>query len=100
MFVGRDVKIHVLKSGKQSILTSDGFGHDLVNSRKFLIDCEMKMKVRVIMDRFSVELFFNDGKQTASMILYTPQDCDGISFEAEGNVLMDIEKYGLALDEG
>ena len=80
--------------------TFSGFGHDLVNSRKFLIDCEMKMKVRVIMDRFSVELFFNDGKQTASMILYTPQDCDGISFEAEGNVLMDIEKYGLALDEG
>lgn len=76
-----------------------GFGHDLVNNRRFLIDSGMEMKVRVIMDRFSVELFFNDGKQAASMILYTPQEYDGISFEADGALLLDVEKYELALNE-
>ena len=61
------------------------------------MDANKELKIRVIMDRFSVELFFNDGKQTATMILYTPQECDGISFESEGNVLIDVEKYDLAL---
>ncbi len=53
------------------------------------------MKIRIVMDRFSVELFFNDGKQAATMTIYTPQEFDGISFEAEGNVLIDVEKYDL-----
>ena len=77
--------------------TFSGFGYDIVNNRSFLVDADKELKIRVIMDRFSVELFFNDGKQAATMTIYTPQECDGISFEAEGNVLMDVEKYGLEL---
>lgn len=79
--------------------TFSGFGYDIVNNRSFLVDAGKEMTARVIMDRFSVELFFNDGKQAATMILYTPQECDGISFEAEGNVLMDVEKYDLDLNK-
>lgn len=79
--------------------TFSGFGYDIVNNRSFLVDPGQELELRVIMDRFSVELFFNDGRQTASMILYTPQECDGISFEAEGNVLMDVEKYSLDLSK-
>ena len=75
--------------------TFSGFAYDIVNNRSFLVDANKEVKIRVVMDRFSVELFFNDGAQTATMTLYTPQDCDGISFEAEGNVLMDVEKYDL-----
>ena len=30
---------------------------------------------------------------------YAPQHCDGITFEAEGNVLMDVEKYDLTFDK-
>ena len=77
--------------------TFSGFGYDIVNNRSFLVDAKSELTVRVIMDRFSVELFFNDGAQAATMILYTPQACDGISFEAEGNVRMDVEKYDLDL---
>lgn len=75
--------------------TFSGFAYDIVNNRSFLVDAEKEVKIRVVMDRFSVELFFNDGAQTATMTLYTPQEFDGISFEAEGNVLMDVEKYDL-----
>ena len=79
--------------------TFSGFGHDIVNNRSFLVDAGQEMTVRVVMDRFSIELFFNDGKQAASTIIYTPQHCDGISFEAEGNVLMNVEKYDLSSDK-
>jgi beta-fructofuranosidase len=79
--------------------TFSGFAYDIVNNRSFLVDAAEEVKIRVIMDRFSVELFFNDGKQAATMTLYTPQDCDGITFQAEGNVLVDVEKYDLKFDE-
>ena len=75
--------------------TFSGFAYDIVNNRSFLVDADKEVKIRVVMDRFSVELFFNDGAQAATMTLYTPQECDGISFEAEGNVLIDVEKYDL-----
>ena len=79
--------------------TFSGFGYDIVNNRSFLVDAGQELTVRVIMDRNSIELFFNDGKQGATAVIYTPQHCDGISFEAEGNVLMDVEKYDLTFDK-
>ena len=79
--------------------TFSGFGYDIVNNRSFLVDAGQELTVRVVMDRFSIELFFNDGKQAATTTIYTPQHCDGISFEAEGNVLMDVEKYDLVFDK-
>ena len=79
--------------------TFSGFGYDIVNNRSFLVDANQELTVRVIMDRFSIELFFNDGAQTATTKIYTPQHCDGIAFEAEGNVLLDVEKYDLVFDK-
>ncbi len=54
-----------------------------------------ELKLRVILDRFSVEVFVNDGEQVLSAILYTGQSADGISFYADGTVNMDIVKYDL-----
>lgn len=54
-----------------------------------------ELKLRVILDRFSVEVFVNDGEQVLSAILYTGQSADGISFYADGTVRMDIVKYDL-----
>ena len=31
--------------------------------------------------------------------MYTPADADVISFEAEGEVLMDVDKYEITFDE-
>ena len=47
------------------------------------------------MDKHSLELFVNDGEQAASFVLHTPLSADVISFEAEGEVLMDVDKYDL-----
>lgn len=55
-----------------------------------------ELKMRIILDRFSVEVFLNDGEQAASAVLYTEQCADGISFlAADGNVKLDIVKYDL-----
>ncbi len=50
---------------------------------------------RMILDRFSVEVFVNHGEQTLSATMYTGQSADGFKFFAYGKVSMDIEKYDL-----
>ncbi len=49
------------------------------------------IKIRIILDRFSVEIFVNDGEQVLSSCLYTPQ-------EADADVYMNVEKYGIAVE--
>lgn len=79
--------------------TRSGFPHDIVHTRSFPVrDQEGAIRFRIILDRFSLELFVNDGEQAASAVIYTRQEADGISFEANGSVLMDVEKYDLAFD--
>lgn len=56
---------------------------------------EGRIKLRVILDRFSVEVFVNDGEYAMSATMYTDLSADGISFFADGNVTMDIVKYEL-----
>ncbi len=53
------------------------------------------IKLRIIMDRYSVEIFVNDGEQAMTMTIFTDYTADGIVFRADGEVVMDIVKYGL-----
>lgn len=104
--------IHLAKDGEhdtilrfkpnESVLkidrTRSGLPHDIVNTRSFLVrQREGEVKLRVILDRFSVEVFVNDGEQTASAVIYTKPEAQAITFEAEGQLLMDVEKYDLVL---
>ena len=50
---------------------------------------------RMILDRFSVEIFVEHGEQTLSATMYTDLSADGFRFFADGEVTMDIEKYDL-----
>ncbi len=73
-----------------------GFRHDIVHTRDFPVTSRCGcIKLRAVLDRHSLELFVNDGEQAASFILHTPLTADVISFEAEGEVFMDVEKYDL-----
>ena len=56
---------------------------------------EGELKLRLILDRFSVEVFVNDGEQVLSAVLYTEQEAEGISFIADGTVSLDVVKYDL-----
>ena len=53
------------------------------------------IKMRVILDRFSVEVFVNDGEYAMSATIYTDLAAEGISFYADGDVSMDVVKYTL-----
>ncbi len=78
--------------------THSGFPHDIVNIREFPVTVKNSvLKLRVVLDRYSLELFVNDGEQAASFVLYTPEEAGSISFSSDGSVLVDVEKYELIL---
>lgn len=56
------------------------------------------MTLRCLLDRFSMEIFINDGSQTATVTYFTPQEADGITFAAEGKATVSIEKYNLSFE--
>ncbi len=71
----------------------------IIHQRRCLVSApnakKGELKVRIILDRFSVEVFVNDGEQVMTAVFYTDQTADGISFFADGTVSMDIVKYDL-----
>ena len=71
----------------------------IIHQRRCLVSApnakKGELKVRIILDRFSVEVFVNDGEQVMTAVFYTDQAADGISFFADGTVSMDIVKYDL-----
>ena len=103
-------RIHVAKDGAHDTViryrpnestlkidrTRSGLPHDIVHTRSFLVRPQGgEVELRILLDRFSVEVFVNDGEQAASSVIYTRQEADTITFEADGQVLMDVEKYDL-----
>lgn len=54
-----------------------------------------ELRIRVILDCYSVEAFVNDEEQVMTAIFYTDQEAAGISFYVDGAANMDIVKYGL-----
>lgn len=76
-----------------------GFPFDIVNSREFYVsDRGGEIDFRIILDKYSVELFVNDGEQTSTCVIYTNQSADSISFACEGEAMMDIDKYDLVIE--
>ncbi len=58
-----------------------------------------EIKLRIILDRFSAEVFINDGAQTMTATVFTDLSAHDISFNSDGKVLMDITKYDLLMEE-
>ena len=85
---------------KESVLKIDrkfsGTRKAIIHQRRSLVNAKNgELKLRLILDRFSAELFINDGEQTMTAVIYTDLDADGISFYADGSVRMDIVKFDL-----
>ena len=54
-----------------------------------------RLKLRILLDRFSAEVFVNDGEQVLSATVYTDISAAGITFFADGKVKMNVKKYSL-----
>ena len=80
--------------------TRSGSNADVVHTRSLLVrPRDGRLKLRILMDRFSVEIFANDGETAASMAIFTRQEASAINFDAEGSVLMDVKKYDINMDQ-
>ena len=106
VWFGKDDKHHTAISFRpyESILKID---RKFSGSRRAIIH-QRRCKVpqsggcitfRMILDRFSVEIFINHGEQTITATMPTELSADGFKFFADGEIMMDIEKYDLDLPE-
>lgn len=53
------------------------------------------LRLRMILDRFSVEVFVGEGERAMTMTIPTDPTFDEITFFSVGKVIMDVEKYDL-----
>lgn len=68
----------------------------IIHQRRALVNHEKgRLKLRIILDRQSVEVFVNDGEQVMTATLYTKQSAEGISFLSVGDVVMNLVKYDI-----
>ena len=78
--------------------TYSGMRRDVVSQRKMKIDNpQSTLKLRLILDKYSAELFVNDGYQTFSATFYTPLEADEIVFKCDGKAILNIEKSDIRI---
>ncbi len=85
---------------RESVLKVDrkfsGSRRAIIHQRRSLVNSvDGSLKLRIILDRFSAEVFVNDGEHVLTATMYTDQAAEGISFFADGTVEMDVVKYDL-----
>ena len=79
--------------------TYSGVNADVVCVRKIEIaEKHHAPKLHFIMDRYSVELFINDGEQTASVVIPTPLEANEIIFTSDEAATVNIEKYEITFN--
>ena len=84
----------------ESVLKLDrkysGSRRAFINQRRAQVNTNNgELKLRIILDRFSAEVFVNDGEQVMTATVMTDLVANGISFCTDGQVEMDITKYDL-----
>ena len=74
--------------------TRSGFPHDIVNRRSIPVRLAGEvLNLRILLDRYSLEVFVNGGEQAASFVLYSPEEAEEIRFRSIGRAVMDVEQY-------
>jgi len=84
----------------ESILKIDrkfsGSRRAIIHQRRSLVRHEGgALRLRIVLDRFSAEVFVWDGEQVLTATIDTPLSADGISFYADGEAVLDVVKYDL-----
>lgn len=55
------------------------------------------LRLRILLDKYSVEVFANDGEKAMSSVFYTPLEADGILFDSDGTACINVEKYDICV---
>lgn len=93
----------ILFDRREGILTFDrthaGCARDVIGIRSMRVDSmDGRIAFRVLLDRYSVEIFVNDGSRVMSSLIFTKQEADQIYFHAWGYALCNIRKYDVMSD--
>lgn len=73
-----------------------GFNCDILNIRN-VETTPYKLKLRILLDRYSAEVFLNDGERVLTSIFYTPIQATDITFSSTSETQMNISKWDLVL---
>lgn len=76
-----------------------GVTSDVTNVRRFPVRLrEGALTLRVLLDRWSLEVFVNDGEQAASCTLQTEPEAVGVRFIADAPLRLDAKAYPLVFE--
>jgi len=89
---------------KESIVKIDrkfsGSRRAVIHQRRAQVEMpDGKVRVRIILDRFSMEIFINDGSKVMTAALSTRQSADGIYFSCDRDAVISVTKYDLCLPD-
>lgn len=77
--------------------TYSGMTRDLLSSRSMKVKAAENCKIRIIMDKYSIEVFVNDGEYAMTSLIYTGLDAGQIKFGCEGKATFSVEKYDIMI---
>lgn len=83
--------------------THSGLLRDVVCRRKMLAEPFVwagqgeVLKLQLLLDRYSVEVFVNDGEKVMSAVFHTPMEADGIVFDTDGTASINVIKYDICV---
>ncbi|MCR4588107.1 MAG: GH32 C-terminal domain-containing protein, partial [Lachnospiraceae bacterium] len=76
--------------------THSGTGRDCAHMRRVKTEnADGHLRLRILMDLYSVEMFVNDGEMALTSVIRTPMECDQIRMQAVGKVKANIKKYDI-----
>ncbi len=58
---------------------------------------EKMLKLRLLLDRYSAEVFVNDGEKVMTSVFHTPMEADEIVFDTDGTVCVNVKKYDICM---
>lgn len=96
-------RTRLIYDAKCGTLTFDrqyaGMRRDVIHQRTMQVtQKEGRIRLRILMDRYTVEVFVNDGEQAMSSLIYTPMEADGIRFYSKEKVVLTITKYDIVVE--
>lgn len=87
---------------KEQMLTFDrsnsGVRRDAAHVRSMrILSNDRIVKLRIVMDRYSIELFVNGGEQAMTSVIRTPIKSNGVCMRTQGNVKVSVIKHDICL---
>lgn len=90
----------IIYNREKEILTFDrtysGLKRDIISTRSMQAESKNEvLSLRILVDRYSVEIFVNNGEQVMTSLICTPYEANQISFASNGKTYIDVTKYDL-----